>query len=354
MGNRAILVTGGAGFIGSALIRHLINHTSHTVVNLDKLTYASNTMSLASIADSPRYHFIHADINEGDKVFSALQHHQISLVIHLAAETHVDRSIDDPRAFIDSNIIGTFELLEQCRKHLNSLDEDLKKQFRFHHVSTDEVFGDLGESGYFTEQTAYAPSSPYSASKAAADHLVRAWHRTYGFPVVLSNCSNNYGAFQYPEKLIPVVILNALQGQPLPIYGNGQQVRDWLFVDDHAKALCKVAFEGELGESYNIGGNNEKTNLEIVAAICEQLNQHVSIKPVGINDFSTLIRFVSDRPGHDTRYAIDATKMTQTLHWQPVESFETGLEKTVKWYLDNLDWCAHISAQNPPTDIANV
>ncbi|QYK01304.1 dTDP-glucose 4,6-dehydratase [Shewanella psychrotolerans] len=340
---RSILVTGGAGFIGSALIRYLIEHTDHKIVNYDKLTYAGNLLSLIPIENNPRYHFIQGDINDAQKVQCALQQHNISLVIHLAAETHVDRSISGPKTFIDTNIMGTFVLLEQCRRYRDSLDNKMAKLFRFHHVSTDEVFGDLGEEGLFEEQTPYAPSSPYSASKAAADHLVRAWHRTYGLPVVLSNCSNNYGAYQYPEKLIPVTILNALQGKPIPIYGNGQQIRDWLNVDDHAAALCKVAFEGKTGESYNIGGWNEKTNLEVVRAICHQLNQIVETKPVGIEDFNALITFVDDRLGHDSRYAIDANKIANTLGWKPQESFETGLNKTILWYVNNMDWCQQVS-----------
>lgn len=346
MATRSILVTGGAGFIGSALIRYLLKHTEHKVINYDKLTYAGNLLSLASIADNPRYHFIQGDISDAQKVQQTLSGHQISLVIHLAAETHVDRSIIGPRTFIDTNIVGTFELLEQCRKYRDNLDRDAAEQFRFHHVSTDEVYGDLGEQGRFEEQTPYAPSSPYSASKAAADHLVRAWYRTYGLPVVLSNCSNNYGPYQHPEKLIPVTIHNALRGKPIAVYGDGQQIRDWLYVEDHAAALCSVAFEGVTGESYNIGGWNEKTNIEVVQAICNQLNQLIETKPVGIKDFNSLITFVDDRPGHDTRYAINASKIADRLGWRPQESFETGLNSTVRWYIENLEWCERVSTLN--------
>ncbi|MCG9698297.1 dTDP-glucose 4,6-dehydratase [Shewanella sp. Isolate11] len=336
---RNILVTGGAGFIGSALIRHLIKHTQHRIINYDKLTYAADLHALSCVADDPRYVFIQGDINDGEKVQQALQTHQISLVIHLAAETHVDRSIAGPSTFIESNIVGTFTLLEQCRHYLASLSKKAAAQFRFHHVSTDEVFGDLGDTGQFDEQTAYAPSSPYSASKAAADHLVRAWQRTFDLPIVISNCSNNYGAFQYPEKLIPVTITNALNGKSIPIYGNGQQIRDWLYVDDHARALCMVAFKGKLGESYNIGGDGEQTNLAVVQAICERLNHLVHHKPKGITDFNQLIHFVDDRPGHDKRYAINANKIKSTLGWQPQESFTSAIDKTVRWYVDNQDWC---------------
>ncbi|WP_428636877.1 dTDP-glucose 4,6-dehydratase [Shewanella sp.] len=351
LARRRILVTGGAGFIGSALIRHLIALGDCLVVNYDKLTYAGNLLSLKSVAQDPNYHFIQADINDGDTLGKALRQHQIDLVIHLAAETHVDRSIEGPRAFIDTNIVGTFELLQQCLDYYRNLPIEMAARFRLHHVSTDEVFGDLGDLGelgharYFNEQFPYAPSSPYSASKAAADHLVRAWHRTYGLPVVLSNCSNNYGPYQYPEKLIPFTLLNALQGKPIPIYGDGQQVRDWLYVEDHAKALCLVAANGEEGESYNIGGMNEMTNLDVVSLICELLNQKVAEKPHTISDFKQLIHFVSDRPGHDTRYAIDASKVSRALGWQPSESFASGLEKTVSWYLEHLDWCQAVTVQ---------
>ncbi|EHZ7120560.1 dTDP-glucose 4,6-dehydratase [Vibrio vulnificus] len=339
---KTILVTGGAGFIGSALIRFLINETEHTVINFDKLTYAGNLESLDSVSKSERYHFVQADICDAQAVREAFDTFQPDFVMHLAAESHVDRSIDGPGEFIRTNVIGTYELLEAARAYYLSLDSDKQAIFKFHHISTDEVYGDLGETGLFTEETAYEPSSPYSASKASSDHLVRAWHRTYGLPVVLTNCSNNYGPFHFPEKLIPLVILNALDGRQLPIYGDGKQVRDWLFVEDHARALYKVVSEGKLGETYNIGGFNERQNIEVVTTICNHLNNLIKDKPADLSDFKDLITFVADRPGHDVRYAIDATKINIELGWKPEETFETGILKTVQWYLDNRSWCKNV------------
>ena len=333
-----ILITGGAGFIGSALIRYLINETEHHVVNFDKLTYAGNLESLMSVAASERYDFVHADICDREAVKLALEKYQPTYVMHLAAESHVDRSIDGPGEFIHTNIVGTYELLDACRGYYETLDSDQKPEFRFHHISTDEVYGDLGETGLFTEETPYAPSSPYSASKASSDHLVRAWQRTFGFPVVITNCSNNYGPYHFPEKLVPLIILNALDGKALPVYGDGKQVRDWLYVEDHAKALYKVVSEGTVGETYNIGGFNEKQNIEVVHTICNILNELISDKPDGINDFTDLITYVTDRPGHDVRYAIDASKINTELGWAPEETFETGIKKTVEWYLNNREW----------------
>jgi dTDP-glucose 4,6-dehydratase len=343
-----ILVTGGAGFIGSALIRHLINDTRHQVLNLDKLTYAGNLESLTSVADNPRYQFLQADIGDSAVVTRALAKFQPDAIMHLAAESHVDRSIDGPAAFIQTNIVGTYALLEATRAYWLQLDEARRQAFRFHHVSTDEVYGDLhGVDELFTESTPYAPSSPYSASKAASDHLVRAWHRTYGLPVLLTNCSNNYGPYHFPEKLIPLVILNALDGKPLPVYGDGQQVRDWLYVEDHARALLKVVTEGRVGETYNIGGHNEQTNLHVVESICALLDEFARegkcVKGEGVKQsFKELVTFVKDRPGHDLRYAIDAGKIERELGWTPEESFASGLRKTVRWYLDNLDWCRRV------------
>ncbi|WP_099350349.1 dTDP-glucose 4,6-dehydratase [Erwinia amylovora] len=334
-----ILVTGGAGFIGSAVIRHIINNTDDTVLNIDKLTYAGNLESLQEISDNPRYHFSKTDICDSESLKRAFNDFEPDVVMHLAAESHVDRSIDGPAAFIETNIIGTYVLLEAARMYWLGLPVERKEAFRFHHISTDEVFGDLhGTEDLFTEQTAYAPSSPYSASKASSDHLVRAWQRTYGLPVLVTNCSNNYGPYHFPEKLIPLTILNALAGKPLPIYGNGKQVRDWLYVEDHARALYRVATTGVVGETYNIGGHNERQNIEVVNTICSILNRLVVDKPCGIADFATLITFVQDRPGHDLRYAIDATKIEKELGWLPEETFETGLEKTVQWYLKNTEW----------------
>ncbi|PIA66636.1 dTDP-glucose 4,6-dehydratase [Ectopseudomonas toyotomiensis] len=338
-----ILVTGGAGFIGSALIRHLIQSTEHQVLNLDKLTYAGNLESLAPVDDNPRYRFVQADIADSPVVAQTLAEFQPDAIMHLAAESHVDRSIDGPAAFIQTNIVGTYSLLESTRAYWLGLSAERKAAFRFHHISTDEVYGDLhGVDDLFTETTPYAPSSPYSASKAASDHLVRAWQRTYGLPVLITNCSNNYGPYHFPEKLIPLMILNALAGKPLPVYGNGQQVRDWLYVEDHARALLKVVSEGQVGETYNIGGHNEQKNLDVVRAICALLEELAPQKPAGIARYEDLITYVQDRPGHDLRYAIDAGKIERELGWVPQETFETGLRKTVQWYLDNLHWCRRV------------
>ncbi|EKO3735531.1 dTDP-glucose 4,6-dehydratase [Vibrio metschnikovii] len=361
-----ILVTGGAGFIGSAVIRHIIQNTQDSVVNLDKLTYAGNLESLALVADSERYAFEQVDIcnrAELDRVFAQ---HQPDAVMHLAAESHVDRSIDGPAAFIETNIVGTYTLLEATRSYWNSLRDERKAAFRFHHISTDEVYGDLPHPDevenndecvmvndelniknstlsinhlpLFTETTAYAPSSPYSASKASSDHLVRAWLRTYGLPTIVTNCSNNYGPYHFPEKLIPLVILNALEGKPLPIYGKGDQIRDWLYVEDHARALYKVVTEGKVGETYNIGGHNEKQNIEVVKTICAILDALVP----KTTSYAEQITYVQDRPGHDRRYAIDSSKMQKELGWTPIETFETGLKKTIQWYLDNQEWCRNV------------
>jgi dTDP-glucose 4,6-dehydratase len=338
-----ILITGGAGFIGSALIRHLIQDTEHEVLNLDKLTYAGNLESLTPVADSPRYRFVQVDIADSERVAATLAEFQPDAIMHLAAESHVDRSIDGPAAFIQTNIVGTYSLLESTRAYWLGLGTERKAAFRFHHISTDEVYGDLhGVDDLFTETTSYAPSSPYSASKAASDHLVRAWQRTYGLPVLITNCSNNYGPYHFPEKLIPLMILNALAGKPLPVYGNGQQVRDWLYVEDHARALLKVVSEGQVGETYNIGGHNEQKNLDVVRSICALLEELAPQKPAGISGYEELITYVQDRPGHDLRYAIDASKIERELGWVPEETFESGLRKTVQWYLDNLDWCRRV------------
>jgi dTDP-glucose 4,6-dehydratase len=338
-----IIVTGGAGFIGSAVIRYLIKQSDHIVINLDRLTYAGNLESLKEVEHSPRYHFEQVDICDPSGLERVLEQYQPDIVMHLAAESHVDRSIDGPAAFIQTNIVGTYTLLEAARKYWEKLPQDKQTQFRFHHISTDEVYGDLGGSpGLFTEESPYAPSSPYSASKASSDHLVRAWFRTYGLPTVVTNCSNNYGPYQFPEKLIPLVILNALEGKPLPIYGKGDQIRDWLYVEDHARALCLVATEGRVGETYNIGGYAEKQNLEVVHTICELLEELAPNKPEGIKHYRELITFVRDRPGHDRRYAIDASKIQAELGWTPAETFETGLRKTVEWYLGNRTWCERV------------
>jgi dTDP-glucose 4,6-dehydratase len=358
-----ILVTGGAGFIGSAVIRHIIENTNDSVVNLDKLTYAGNLESLAFVDKNERYTFEQVDIcnrAELDRVFAT---HKPDAVMHLAAESHVDRSIDDPAEFIQTNIVGTYTLLEATRQYWLTLKQQDKAEFRFHHISTDEVYGDLeGTTDLFTETTSYAPSSPYSASKASSDHLVRAWLRTYGLPTVITNCSNNYGPYHFPEKLIPLVILNALEGKPLPIYGKGDQIRDWLYVEDHARALYKVVTEGVVGETYNIGGHNEKQNIEVVQTICKILEKivpvatsevflsrhpefaicHPELVSGPICSYADLITFVKDRPGHDMRYAIDATKIERELGWTPIETFETGLRKTVQWYLANSSWCKRV------------
>ena len=342
-----ILITGGAGFIGSGLVRHIIKNTNHSVVNLDCLTYAGNLESLDTVSNNERYLFEQVNIcnrEELDRVFNL---HKPDAVMHLAAESHVDRSITGPAAFIETNIVGTYNLLEASREYWNKLDYASKQAFRFHHISTDEVYGDLPHpdevpSGtklpMFVETTPYAPSSPYASSKASSDHLVRAWLRTYGLPTIVTNCSNNYGPYHFPEKLIPLVILNALEGKDLPIYGKGDQIRDWLYVEDHARALYKVVTEGKVGETYNIGGHNEKQNLEVVRAICEILDGLVPKE----TKYSDQITYVTDRPGHDRRYAIDSTKMQKELGWTPVETFETGLMKTVQWYLDNAQWCKNV------------
>jgi dTDP-glucose 4,6-dehydratase len=332
-----ILVTGGAGFIGSALCRHLVRSGGYRVCNLDKLTYAGNLDSLAEVANEPNYRFVRGDIGDGALVRSLLEEERIDIVMHLAAETHVDRSIDGPADFIDTNIIGTFRLLEAALDYWRGLDRQRQGRFRFHHISTDEVFGDLPfDSGIFLESTPYDPSSPYSASKAASDHLVRAWHRTYGLPVVLSNCSNNYGPYHFPEKLIPLVILNALEGRELPVYGRGENVRDWLYVDDHARALELVATTGAIGESYNVGGRAERNNLAVVETICDLLDERRPLQGGGSR--RQLISFVKDRPGHDRRYAIDPSRIERELGWRQQESFESGLARTIDWYLENQWW----------------
>lgn len=373
-----ILITGGAGFIGSAVIRHIIDNTQHCIINLDKLTYAGNLESLLSVSDNERYTFEKVDICNAEELNRVFAEHQPNVVMHLAAESHVDRSIDGPAEFIQTNIVGTYNLLETSRAYWNELKGDCKKNFRFHHISTDEVYGDLphpndksilssdsnnealigGQPNYsflkvnpsseselplFTEDTSYSPSSPYSASKASSDHLVRAWHRTYGLPILITNCSNNYGPYHFPEKLIPLVILNALEGKPLPIYGQGDQIRDWLYVEDHARALYKVVTDGQVGETYNIGGHNEKKNIEVVQTICDILDSLVPNVIEGIpTSYRSLITYVADRPGHDRRYAIDASKIADELDWQPEETFESGIRKTVKWYLDNQQWCQRV------------
>lgn len=352
-----ILVTGGAGFIGSAVIRHIIENTEDSVINVDKLTYAGNLESLNSVSNNSRYSFEQVDICNREALDEILVKFQPEVIMHLAAESHVDRSIDGPSAFIETNIIGTYTLLEASRVYWKALPEHKKTTFKFHHISTDEVYGDLeGPEDLFTETTAYAPSSPYSASKASSDHLVRAWLRTYGFPTVITNCSNNYGPYHFPEKLIPLVILNALEGKPLPVYGNGQQIRDWLYVEDHARALYLVATVGEIGETYNIGGHNEKANIDVVKTICKMLeklvpsnsNAEFNARHTELDSesrptkYEDLITYVKDRPGHDVRYAIDASKIERELDWKPHESFESGIRKTVEWYLNNEDWWSHV------------
>lgn len=338
-----VLVTGGAGFIGSAVIRHLINDLEYEVVNVDKLTYAGNLESLEDVSSSSLYSFEHVDICDYNEMARVFKTHQPDKVMHLAAESHVDRSIDGPAEFIQANVVGTYVMLETARQYWQKLDEQKKAGFRFHHISTDEVYGDLeGTDDLFTESTPYAPSSPYSASKASSDHLVRAWNRTYKFPVVITNCSNNYGPYQFPEKLIPLVTLNALGGKPLPIYGKGDQIRDWLYVEDHARALVRVVFEGKDGETYNIGGHNEMTNLDVVKTVCQILDELRPNHPKGINKYEELITYVADRPGHDVRYAIDATKIKQDLNWVPDETFKSGIRKTISWYLDNETWWTRV------------
>ena len=362
-----IIVTGGAGFIGSALVRHLIQNTDHNVLNIDKLTYAGHLESLEPIANDQRYRFEQADICDAPKIQELFTQFQPDLVMHLAAESHVDRSIDGSAEFIRTNIVGTHTLLETARHYLKSLEMDVNAdwnepgepatahleeaarakekhdRFRFLHVSTDEVYGELGDTGLFTEETPYDPRSPYSASKASSDHLARAWHHTYGLPVLVTNCSNNYGPYQFPEKLIPVVILKALQNQPIPVYGKGENVRDWLYVDDHARALFQVALEGTPGETYNIGGHNEKKNLDVVHTLCHALDE---LKPKNEGSYADQIQFVTDRPGHDFRYAIDASKIADSLGWTPDESFDTGMRKTVEWYLNNIEWCEAVTENN--------
>ena len=361
---KTIMVTGGAGFIGSALVRYLIDETQCQVINVDKLTYAGNLENLKTVADNNRYYFEQVDICDSNAIERIFRQYQPDFLMHLAAESHVDRSIDGPADFIQTNIVGTYNLLEQARSYWSTLQNDKRQAFRFHHISTDEVYGDLPhpdeivhgddrESGnlpLFTEHTAYAPSSPYSATKASSDHLVRAWHRTYGLPILITNCSNNYGPYHFPEKLIPLIILNALEGKPLPVYGKGNQIRDWLYVEDHARALFKVVTEGKIGQTYNIGGHNEKQNIEVVKFICTILDElvptdqgHCEERTVAaISSYADLITYVTDRPGHDRRYAIDASKIQQELGWQPQETFESGIRKTVEWYINNLDWCQRV------------
>jgi len=341
--NKKLLITGGAGFIGSAVIRHIIDNTNHRVINIDKLTYAGNLESLASVENDPRYAFEQVDICDANEIKRVFNKHRPDIVMHLAAESHVDRSIDGPSEFIQTNIVGTYVLLEEARDYWSNLEGDKKDSFRFHHVSTDEVYGDLeGTDDLFTEETSYAPSSPYSAAKASSDHLVRAWQRTFKFPTLITNCSNNYGPYQFPEKLIPLIILNALEGKDLPIYGNGKQIRDWLYVDDHARALLNVALTGKISETYNIGGHNELQNIEVVKTVCGILDELVPSELDGVDKYEQLITYVGDRAGHDIRYAIDATKIADKLNWIPDETFATGIKKTVEWYLENTVWCERV------------
>jgi len=335
-----LIVTGGAGFIGSALIRYLMANTNYQVVNIDKLTYAGNLQSLPNLDNNPNYQFEQVDICDKEKIDEIFQRFQPDAIMHLAAESHVDRSIDGPLEFVNTNVMGTAVLLDVAKNYWNTLDDSAKADFRFHHISTDEVYGSLGETGLFLETTPYDPSSPYSASKSSSDHMVRAWSRTFGLPVLITNCSNNYGPYQFPEKLIPLVLLNAQEGKVLPIYGQGNQIRDWLYVDDHVRALLTVLEKGKPGETYNIGGNNEKTNLEVVHTICDILGE--LLPDSKYLPFRDLIKHVTDRPGHDLRYAIDATKIKNDLDWEPAETFETGIRKTLQWYLDNPIWCQHV------------
>ena len=338
-----ILITGGSGFIGSALVRHIIENTKDEVVNIDKLTYAGNEDNLIDICQSDRYTFKRVDICDDVRIKKIFKVHTPDVVMHLAAESHVDRSIDSPSSFIETNLVGTYTMLEASRNYWEQLSEVKRNDFRFHHISTDEVFGDLGPSDMpFTEKTPYAPSSPYSATKAGADHLVRAWGRTYNLPIVISNCSNNYGPYHFPEKLIPLVILNAISGKSLPVYGDGSQVRDWLYVEDHARALYEVVTKASVGETYNIGGHNEVANIDVVNTICDILDELLPEKLGSLNSYRDLISFVADRPGHDNRYAIDAKKIEIDLNWKPLETFETGLRKTVLWFIENETWCSRV------------
>ncbi len=335
---KKIIVTGGAGFIGSAVVRHLINNTKHQVTNIDKITYAGNLGSLNSVVNNERYFFEKVDINNRSELKRIFNSFQPDIIMHLAAESHVDRSIDSPDDFIKTNIFGTYSLLETTINYLSDLPDQKKEKFRFHHISTDEVYGDLKLTDKpFTEKTSYEPSSPYSASKASSDHLVRAWHRTFNLPILITNCSNNYGPYQFPEKLIPLIILNALKGKNLPVYGDGKQIRDWLYVEDHAKALAHVALEGRVGETYNIGGQNELENIEVVETICEILEDLKPNKLNSIKRYKDLITYVDDRSGHDRRYAIDNTKISNELNWKPNETFQSGIKKTISWYLKNKD-----------------
>jgi len=343
MNKKTFLITGGAGFIGSAVIRHIINNTVHCVVNIDKLTYAGNLESLTSIKHNKRYRFEQVDICNAEEVRRIVNEHQPDIVMHLAAESHVDRSIDSPGQFIQTNIIGTYILLEEVRHYWSNLVSEKKYNFRFLHVSTDEVYGELScKDTLFTEASSYAPSSPYAASKASSDHLVRSWQRTFNLPTLITNCSNNYGPYQFPEKLIPVIILNALEGKEIPVYGDGKQVRDWLYVDDHAKALVRVALAGEIGETYNIGGHNEFTNIQVVNIVCSLLDELAPSRLNSFDKYEDLVTHVGDRAGHDVRYAIDASKIFQELSWAPAEVFTTGIKKTVEWYLNNKGWCDRV------------